>query len=81
MTTATETGRWPELVMACNPEAVAAVAALFAGRGLNEGVVIEEPTIQDPDTDTVQIDPPRPVTVTTYLDDDGAEETIVSHSL
>ena len=58
---------WLELAVTCDAESVEAVAELFAGRGFNQGVVIEEPFTQDADGDNFAVDPSRPVTVRTYL--------------
>jgi ribosomal protein L11 methyltransferase len=77
MTASSLTGRWIELGVTCDFEAVEAVATLFADYGLNHGVVIEEPFTQDPDGEEVQIDLTRPVAVSTFLDREIAgDETI-----
>ncbi len=71
------TGRWLELVVTCDPEAVEVAAALFADYGLNEGVVIEAPFTQDADGANVQVDNSRPVSVSTYLDDAEISEEMI----
>ncbi|MGH2615604.1 MAG: 50S ribosomal protein L11 methyltransferase, partial [Thermomicrobiales bacterium] len=77
MTADATTGRWLELAVTCDPEAVEAVAALFAEHGFNQGVAIEEPFTQDPDGDNFAVDPSRPVTVRTFLNaTDVAPETL-----
>ena len=77
MTTATATTRCLEVGVTCGHDAVEIVAALFADHGLNQGVVIEEPFIQDDSDDDVRVDPSRPVMVRTFLDAaDTVEETI-----
>jgi ribosomal protein L11 methyltransferase len=58
---------WLELAVTCDAESVEAVAELFASRGFNQGVAIEEPFTQDPDGDNFAVDPFRPVTVRTWL--------------
>src|SRR3954452_6486546 len=68
-------GRWSELAVTCAPEAVEVVAALFSEYGLNEGVVIEEAFTQEADGD-VEVDPSRPVKVSTYLDAGASEEMV-----
>lgn len=68
MTATRLTGRWIELGVTCDVEAVEAVAALFADYGLDQGVVIEEPFTQNPDSGDVQVDRTRPFAVMTFLD-------------
>ena len=60
-------GRWLELAVECDTEAVEPVGELFARHGFGQGVVIEEPFTQDPDGDNLAVDPSRPVTVRTFL--------------
>ena len=60
-------GRWLELAVVVDREAVEPVSELFARHGYNEGVVIEEPFTQDPDGDNLAVDPSRPVTVRTFV--------------
>ena len=87
MTDSTETGSWEELAVSCAPEAVEIVATILAGYGINEGVIIEAPFVQDVDSDEVVIDPTQPVAVRTFLDaergDDELEEieTAISDAL
>jgi ribosomal protein L11 methyltransferase len=68
MTDSTETGSWVELAVSCAPEAVEIVATILADHGLNKGVIIEAPFIQDADSDEVLIDSAQPVDVRTFLD-------------
>ena len=60
-------GQWLELSVSCDTEAVEPVSELFAGRGYQGGVVIEEPFTQEPDGDNLAVDPSRPVVVRTFL--------------
>ena len=60
-------GRWLELAVTCDGEAVEPVSKLFATHGFNQGVVIEEAFSQDPDGDNFAVDPTRPVLVRTFL--------------
>jgi ribosomal protein L11 methyltransferase len=67
----TDTGaRWIEATVTANAESVEAVSELLSRYGYNEGVVIEEPYIQDDDGDNLEVDPTRPVIVRAYLADD-----------
>jgi ribosomal protein L11 methyltransferase len=77
MMTETTTGRWLELKVACDAEAVEAVAELFARYGFNQGVVIEEPFRQDADGDNFTVEPSQPVVVKTFLNAvDASEATL-----
>lgn len=77
MTADTSAGRWLELAVTCDAEAVESVAALFATHGFNQGVAIEEPFTQDPDGDNFAVDPSGSVVVRTFLNaTDTAPETI-----
>ena len=67
MTADVTTGRWLELSVTCDSEAVEPVSELFATHGFNQGVVIEEAFSQDPDGDNFAVDPTRPVLVRTFL--------------
>jgi ribosomal protein L11 methyltransferase len=60
-------GRWLELSVPCDTEAVEPVGELFAGWGYQGGVVIEEPFTQEADGDGLAVDPSRPVVVRTFL--------------
>jgi ribosomal protein L11 methyltransferase len=60
-------GEWLELAVAVDREAVEPVSEIFARYGFNEGVVVEEPFIQDPDGDNLQVDLTRPVTIRTFV--------------
>ncbi|HUG17293.1 MAG TPA: 50S ribosomal protein L11 methyltransferase, partial [Thermomicrobiales bacterium] len=60
-------GRWIEATVEANAESVESVSELLARYGYNEGVVIEEPYVQDDDGDNLEVDPTRPVIVRTYL--------------
>src|SRR5215211_2693323 len=77
MTAEAPTGRWLELAVTCDGEAVEPVSELFASHGFNQGVAIEEAFTQDPDGDNFAVDPTRPVVVRTFLNAaDVAPETI-----
>ena len=67
MTAETAAGRWLELAVTCDAEAVEPVSELFASYGFNQGVVIEEAFTQDPDGDNFAVDLTRPVVVRTFL--------------
>jgi ribosomal protein L11 methyltransferase len=67
MTAETTSGRWLELAVTCDSEAVEPVSELFSAYGFNQGVAIEEAFTQDPDGDNFAVDPSRPVVVRTYL--------------
>jgi ribosomal protein L11 methyltransferase len=70
-------GRWLELAVTCDGEAVEPVSELFASHGFNQGVAIEEAFTQDPDGDNFAVDPRQPVVVRTFLNaTDVAPETI-----
>jgi ribosomal protein L11 methyltransferase len=70
-------GRWLELAVSCDGEAVEPVSELFASHGFNQGVAIEEAFTQDPDGDNFAVDLTRPVVVRTFLSAaDVAPETI-----
>lgn len=62
-----QAGEWLELVVDADREAIESVAELFGRFGYNEGVVIEEPFLQDPDGDNLAVDVTKPVRVRTYL--------------
>ena len=77
MTSAAPAGRWLELAVTCDGEAVESVSELFASHGFNQGVAIEEAFTQDPDGDNFAVDPSQPVIVRTFLNAaDVAPETI-----
>ncbi len=67
MTDAGEAGRWLELAVECDAEAVEPITELFARHGYNRGVVIEEPFTQEPDGDNLAVDPSGPITVRTFV--------------
>jgi ribosomal protein L11 methyltransferase len=70
-------GRWLDLSVVCEAEAVEPVAELFARYGFNQGVAIEEPFTQDPDGDNFAVNPSGPVVVRTFLNaEDARPETI-----
>lgn len=58
---------WLELAVEADHEAAEAIGELFARFGYQEGVVIEEPFLQDGDGDNLRVDPNRPVTVRTFV--------------
>lgn len=66
MTDAASPG-WLELAVEVHMEAVEPVSELFARYGFNEGVVIEEPYLQERDGDNVRVDTSRPVIIRTFL--------------
>lgn len=68
---------WVELSVEADAESVESVAELLSRFGYNQGVVIQEPYVQDPDGDHLAIDPTRPVAVSTYLPrDERLDETL-----
>ena len=67
MTGATVSKGWLELSVEVHMEAVEPVSELFARYGFNEGVVIEEPYLQERDGDNVRVDTSRPVLLRTFL--------------
>jgi ribosomal protein L11 methyltransferase len=67
MTSETTTGRWLELAVTCDSEAVEPVSEIFSSYGFNQGVAIEEAFTQDSDGDNFAVDPSRPVVVRTFL--------------
>lgn len=58
---------WLELMVEVDHEAVEPVSEVFARYGYQEGVVIEEPFLQDRDGDNLSIDLSRPFTVRTFV--------------
>ncbi len=69
---------WLELAVQVDPEAVEAVTELFAQYGYNQGVVVEEAVVPEPDEDYT-VDPTAPVSVRTYLVDEPAAEEARQH--
>lgn len=69
---------WLELEVECDTEAVEPVAELFSRHGYQQGVVIEEPFVQEPDGDNLAVDPSRPVTVRTFLAAADADEALLA---
>ncbi len=67
MTIAKASPGWLELAVEVHMEAVEPVSELFARYGFNEGVVIEEPYLQERDGDNVRVDTSRPVMIRTFL--------------
>ena len=63
--------------MDADVQSVDAVVELFSRYVYNQGVVLSEPFIQDPDGDNLEIDPTRPVTVSGYLPVNDATEASV----
>ena len=57
---------WLELAVDVDREAVEATSELFAQYGYNQGVVVEETIIPQPDEDYI-VDPTAPVQVRTYI--------------
>ncbi len=62
-----KSGAWLELAVEADHEAAEAIGELFSRFGYQEGVVIEEPFLQDPDGDNLRVDPARPVMVRTFV--------------
>lgn len=62
-----ESRHWLEVRVDADVESVDAVSELFGRFGYNQGVVIQEPFVQDADGDHLKIDSVRPVAVSTYL--------------
>lgn len=58
---------WLEVTVEADAESVEAVADLFSRYAYNQGVVIEEPFVQQPDGEDLAVDPTRPVRVSAYL--------------
>ena len=73
----TTAGRWLELAVTCDSEAVEPVSELFSSYGFNQGVAIEVAFTQDPDGDNFAIDPSRPVVVRTFLNASDTTPTTV----
>lgn len=72
-----DNGEWLELVVEVDHEAVEPVAEVFSRHGYQEGVVIEEPFLQERDGDNLVVDLSRPVTMRTFVAaSDVNEETI-----
>ena len=67
MTDASSGANWLELAVEVHREAVEPVSELFARYGFNEGVVIEEPYLQERDGDNLRVDTSKPVTIRTFL--------------
>lgn len=67
VTEATASDDWLELVVEVDHEAVEPVSEVFARYGYQEGVVIEEPFVQERDGDNLAIDLSRPFTVRTFV--------------
>ncbi|TVR68732.1 MAG: 50S ribosomal protein L11 methyltransferase [Sphaerobacteraceae bacterium] len=60
-------GRWVELSVAVDSEAVEPVSELMSRHAYGQGVAVYEQYQQDPDGDNLAPDPTRPVTVVAYL--------------
>lgn len=58
---------WLELAVEVDHESVEPVTELFARFGYNEGVVIEEPFLQEPDGDNLRVDLSRRPTIRTFI--------------
>ena len=69
-----QAGEWLELMVEADREAIESVAELFGRYGYNEGVVIEEPFLQEPDGDNVRVDLTKPVTIRTFIPAETASE-------
>src|SRR6478609_9027866 len=69
-----QAGEWLELIVVADREAIESVAELFGRYGYNEGVVIEEPFLQEPDGDNLRVDLTKPVTIRTFIPAESASE-------
>lgn len=58
---------WLELAVEVDHEAVEPVSEVFARYGYQEGVVIEEPFVQERDGDNVEVDTSRPFIIRTFV--------------
>jgi ribosomal protein L11 methyltransferase len=58
---------WLELAVEVDAEAAEAVSELFGRYGYNEGVVIDEPYVQEGDGDNPEVDTSRPFIIRTYV--------------
>ena len=67
-------GEWVELAVVADREAVESIAELFARYGYNEGVVIEEPFLQESDGDNLRVDLTKPVTLRTFIPAENVSE-------
>lgn len=73
----TTSPEWLRVAVWADSESVESVSELFGQYGYNQGVVVEEQYRQDDDGDHLEIDPLRPVRVSTYLAlDDESEERL-----
>lgn len=68
-------GSWIELSVEVDHEAVEPVVELFSRYGYNEGVVIDEPFIQDRDGDNVRVDITRPFRIRTFIPQETFDAT------
>ena len=60
-------GHWAELSVEANADSIESVAELLSRYAYNEGIVIQEPYVQDADGDHFRVDPTRPVVITAYV--------------
>jgi len=77
MHTRVNAGEWIELAVVADREAVESIAELFARYGYNEGVVIEEPFLQEADGDNLRVDLTKPVTVRTFIPAENVSEEAI----
>jgi ribosomal protein L11 methyltransferase len=69
-----QAGEWLELIVEADREAIESVAELFGRFGYNEGVVIEEPFLQEADGDNLRVDLTKPVMIRTFIPAESASE-------
>src|SRR4026207_1359352 len=72
-----QAGEWLEMIGEGDRGGIESGGGLFGRFGYNEGVVIEEPFLQEPDGDNLRVDLTKPVTIRTFIPAESAsEETI-----
>ncbi|HEX3723405.1 MAG TPA: 50S ribosomal protein L11 methyltransferase [Nitrolancea sp.] len=74
---ATTSTDWLEVTVDADAESVDAVVELFSRYVYNQGVVLNEPFVQDQDGDNLEIDPTRPVSVSGYVPFNETAEDVV----
>src|SRR6478735_2113866 len=72
-----QAGEWLELIVEADREAIESVAELFGRFGYNEGVVIEEPFLQEPDGDNLRVDLSKPVSIRTFIPAETASQATI----
>uniref|UniRef100_A0A831WZ16 Ribosomal protein L11 methyltransferase n=1 Tax=Thermorudis peleae TaxID=1382356 RepID=A0A831WZ16_9BACT len=71
-------GHWLEVSVEADAESADAVAELFSRYGYGQGVAIEYPVRQGLDGEDAEIDPTRPLLVSTYLPADEAGQAALA---